>query len=292
MFSSQTVTCQPPVEEPNFDAGVEHGYATNDGVRIHYASLGKGPLVLMIHGFPDYWFTWRYQMDALAKDYQVVAIDLRGYNLSDQPKGEENYDMRLLVEDVAAVIRHLGRERAVLVGHDWGGAVAWVLAMYKPEMVERLIILNLPHPRGLSRELAHNPKQQENSAYARFFQRKSAHQKLTAEELAAWVKNPQARAKYVEAFRRSNFEAMLAYYKRNYPRKPYTEDASPVVKVKCPVLMIHGLEDWALLPGALNGTWDWVEKDLTLVTVPGAGHFVQQDAAEFVTRTMKMWLTR
>ena len=85
---------------------------------------------------------------------------------------------------------------------------------------------------------------------------------------------------------------MLNYYKRNYPREPYTEDTSPVVKVKCPVLMIHGLDDWALLPGALNGTWDWVEKDLTLVTVPGAGHFVQQDAAEFVGKTMKMWLAR
>lgn len=292
MFASLALPHYAPGEEPNLDARLEHGYATNNGVKIHYASLGKGPLILMIHGFPDYWYTWRYQMDALAKDFQAVAIDQRGYNLSDKPKGAENYDLRLLVEDVAAVIRHLGREKAIIVGHDWGGAVAWVLAMQKPELVEKLIILNLPHPRGLRRELAHNPKQQENSAYARRFQQEGAHLKLTAEELAAWVKNPQAREKYVEAFRHSDFEAMLNYYQRNYPRAPYTEDTSPVVKVKCPVLMIHGLEDWALLPGALNGTWDWVEKDLTLVTVPGAGHFVQQDAAEFVTRTMKMWLAR
>ena len=292
MFASLTIPNYATAEEPNIDARIDHGYATNNGVKIHYASLGNGPLILMIHGFPDYWLTWRYQMDALAKDFQTAAIDQRGYNLSDKPKGAENYDMRVLVEDVAAVIRHLGREKAIIVGHDWGGAVAWVLAMQKPEMVEKLIILNLPHPRGLRRELAHNPKQQENSAYARRFQQEGAHQKLTAEELAAWVKNPQARAKYVEAFRRSDFEAMLNYYKRNYPREPYMEDASPIVKVKCPVLMIHGLEDWALLPGALNGTWDWVEKDLTLVTVPGAGHFVQQDAADLVGRTMKTWLAR
>jgi pimeloyl-ACP methyl ester carboxylesterase len=292
MFASLTVFDSAPAAEPNLDARVEHGYATNNGVRIHYASLGKGPLILMIHGFPDYWFTWRYQMESLAADHQVVAMDQRGYNLSDKPKGVENYDLRLLVEDAAAVIRHLGREKAILVGHDWGGAVAWVLAMQKPDLVEQLIILNLPHPRGLRRELAHNPKQQENSAYARRFQQEDAHLKLTAVELAAWVKDPEAKAKYVEAFRRSDFEAMLNYYKRNYPKAPYTEDASPVVKVKCPVLMIHGLEDWALLPGALNGTWDWVEQDLTLVTIPGAGHFVQQDAAERVTRTMKMWLAR
>ena len=85
---------------------------------------------------------------------------------------------------------------------------------------------------------------------------------------------------------------MLNYYKRNYPNAPYREDPAPLVKVKCPVLLIHGLDDGALLPGALNGTWDWLEKDLTLVTIPGAGHFVQQDATDLVNRTMKMWLTR
>ena len=292
MFASLTIPDCAPGAEPDLATRVEHGYATNNGVRIHYANLGKGPLILMIHGFPDYWFTWRYQMDTLATDHQVVALDQRGYNLSDKPKGVENYDMRLLVEDAAAVIRHLGREKTIIVGHDWGGAVAWVLAMQKPDLVEKLIILNLPHPRGLRRELAHNPKQQENSTYAQRFQQEGAHQKLTAEELAGWVKDTDARAKYVEAFRRSDFEAMLNYYKRNYPKEPYTEDTSPVVKVKCPVLMIHGLEDWALLPGALNGTWDWVEQDLTLVTIPSAGHFVQQDAAERVTRAMKMWLAR
>jgi pimeloyl-ACP methyl ester carboxylesterase len=279
-------------EDINMEKLIEHGYATNNGVKIHYAAMGKGPLIVMIHGFPDYWYTWRHQMTALAADHRVVAIDQRGYNLSDKPKGVENYSMSLLVDDVAAVVRHLGKEKAIIVGHDWGGAVAWTFAMRLPEMTDKLIILNLPHFRGLSRELANNPKQQKNSGYARRFQEEGAHEKLTAEELAKWVTDPEAREKYVEAFRRSDFEAMLNYYKRNYPKEPYVEDTSPLVKVKCPVLMIHGLDDWALLPGALNGTWDWLEKDLTLVTVPGAGHFVQQDAADLVSRTMKMWLAR
>ena len=271
---------------------VTHGYATNETVRIHYARLGEGPLVVMIHGFPDYWLTWRAQMEALAKDHEVVAMDQRGYNLSDRPKGVENYDMKLLVADVAAVIRARGRERAVIGGHDWGGAVAWLFAMVKPEMTEKLIILNLPHPRGLNRELVHNPEQRKNSAYARRFQMVGAHTNLTAEGLALWVKDPSARARYVEAFRRSDFEAMLNYYKRNYPLEPYVEDTSPLTKVRCPVLMIHGLKDQALLPGALNGNWQYVEKDLTLVTVPEADHFVQQDAAEFVTRAMRSWLAK
>ena len=129
---------------------VSHGFATNNGVRIHYAALGQGPLIVMIHGFPDCWLTWRQVMDALAKDYETVAIDQRGYNLSDKPKGVEHYDMAALVEDVAAVVRARGRERAIIAGHDWGGAVAWSFAMQRPEMTEKLIILNLPHPRGIA----------------------------------------------------------------------------------------------------------------------------------------------
>ena len=276
----------------DIEARVEHGYADSNGVKIHYASLGKGPLMVMIHGFPDFWYTWRDQMAELSSHYQAVAIDQRGYNLSGKPKGVDNYDMSLLVADVAAVIKHLGREKAIIVGHDWGGAVAWTFATYLPQMTDKLIILNLPHPRGLRRELANNPQQQKNSQYARNFQQEGAHLKLTAEGLSAWVKDPQAKQKYVEAFRRSDIEAMLNYYQKNYPRGTSPEDTSPLVKVKAPVLMIHGLNDQALLPGALNNTWEWLESDLTLVTIPGAGHFVQQDASDLVTRSMKMWLNR
>jgi epoxide hydrolase 4 len=271
---------------------VTHGYANSNGVKIHYATMGAGPLVVMIHGFPDYWYTWRRQMEGLADRFQVVAIDQRGYNLSDKPAGVENYDVRLLVGDVIAVIKQLGQQKAIVVGHDWGGVVAWALAMAVPDAVDKLVILNLPHPRGLSRELAHNPEQQKNSAYARAFQQEGAEKALTAETLAAWVKDPEAKPKYVEAFQKSDFAAMLNYYKRNYPREPYTEDTSPVKKVQAPVLMIHGLKDTFLLAGALNGTWDWVEKDLTIVTVPSAGHFVQADEADFVTQTIRGWLLR
>src|SRR6266511_1688371 len=233
--------------DDDIEKRVEHGYADSGGVKIHYAALGdkKNPLIVMIHGFPDFWYSWRDQMAALSSDYYVVAIDQRGYNLSDKPKG-----------------------------------------------VEKLIILNLPHLRGLSRELANNPQQQKNSQYARDFQQPDAHTKVTAEGLTFWVKDPEVKKKYIEAFKRSDLEAMLNYYKRNYPREPYKEDASPVVKVKMPVLMIHGLGDWALLPGALNNTWEWLESDLTLVTIPKAGHFLQQDASDMVTRSIKMWLKR
>jgi pimeloyl-ACP methyl ester carboxylesterase len=103
------------------------------------------------------------------------------------------------------------------------------------------------------------------------------------------VTDPKAREKYVEAFKRSSIEGMLHYYKANYPREPYT-DTREFPPVKCPVLMFHGLKDWALLPGALNDTWKWIEKDLTLITIPNAGHFVQQDASEMVTKNILRWL--
>ena len=276
----------------DLDDRVTHGYADSNGVKIHYAKLGSGPLIVMIHGFPDYWYTWRAQMEGLADRFTVVAIDQRGYNLSDKPAGVENYDVRLLVGDVLAVMKEVGQPKAIIVGHDWGGVVAWQLAINVPQAVDKLIILNLPHPRGLSRELAHNPEQQANSAYARRFQQEGAEKALTAEGLAGWVTDPEARTKYVEAFKKSDFTAMLNFYKRNYPREPYTEDTSPVKKLQMPVLMFHGLKDTALLSPALNGTWDWMEKDLTITTVPNAGHFVQQDAADLVTKTMRAWLLR
>jgi pimeloyl-ACP methyl ester carboxylesterase len=268
----------------------EEGFADSGGVKIHYVTLGKGPLLVMLHGFPDYWYTWRDQMPALAKHFQVVAIDLRGYNKSDQPKGVENYTLDKLVGDVDAVVKHFKQDKAVIVGHDWGGLIAWTFAMTHPDQTDRLVILNLPHPKGMMRELANNPQQQKNSQYARNFQEADAVDKLKPGFLVFWVKEPEARTKYLEALGRSSLEGMLNYYKANYPREPYKDDRT-FPPVKCPVLIIHGLEDQYLLPGALNDTWKWVEKDLTLVTVPKAGHFVHRDAPEFVTRKMVRWLT-
>ena len=275
------------------DAEVTHHYADNDGVKIHYVMAGdSGPLVVMIHGFPDFWYSWNEQIKALQSTHRVAAIDQRGYNRSDKPKGLENYAIPKLVSDVAAVIRNMGEKKAVIVGHDWGGMVAWSFAMSKPEMTDRLAVLNLPHPKGLNRELANNPDQQRNSQYARAFQLPGAHKQLTAERLAGWVKGEAKRAKYIEAMKHSDFEAMLNYYKRNYPRPPYEEDMSEPVRLKMPVLLIHGLDDKALLPGALNRTWEWLDGDLTLVTIPGAGHFVHHDKPALVSRTLKMWLLR
>lgn len=273
---------------------VEHGYADNGGVKIHYASLGSGPLIVFIHGFPDYWYTWRNQMEALSAHYQCVAMDLRGYNLSDKPKGVDNYAMAVLVGDVVAVIKHVGRDKAIVVGHDWGGAISWAFSLTRPEMLERLIILNVPHPLGFARELVNNPQQQKSSQYARNYQKEGAHLKVTVEDLAFWVTDHEAKKKYREAFERSDVEAMLNYYKRNFLKERPSPGGSGSERdyppVKAPVLIIYGLKDKYVLPVGLNNTWEWLEQGLTLVTIPEAGHFVQHEAADLVTRTIQQWL--
>ena len=276
---------------------VEHHTIDASGVELHAVSLGEGPLVVMLHGFPDYWYTWRDLMEALAPDPRVVALDLRGYNRSGQPEGVANYTWPHLLGDVEATVRHFGAERATIVGHDWGGAIAWQYAMRFPHRVERLVVLNLPHPAGLMRELAENPAQSANSQYARDFQAPDAHEQLTAEGLASWVTDDEARPHYVEAFERSSFEGMLAYYKANFPSGGGGGGGAPAPppsfpEVQCPVLQLHGLDDQALLPGGLNDTWEWLASDYTLVTIPGAGHFVQQDAADLVRRSVVAWMHR
>jgi pimeloyl-ACP methyl ester carboxylesterase len=282
--------------------GAEDGFVDSGGVKIHYVSLGKteDPLLVMIHGFPDFWYSWRAQMPTLARRFHVVAIDQRGYNLSGQPQGVDHYKTEKLVGDVLAVVDHFTRGKAIIVGHDWGGLVAWTFAMTHPDRTDRLIVLNLPHPRGLIRELQTNPQQQKNSQYARDFQKPDAARRVSPDLLTFWVKDPAARKVYGAALRRSSMEGMLNYYKANYPSsaadaqakgEPAAGTPAPPA-VKCPVLLIHGLKDQALLPAALNDTWNWIDADLTLVTIPGAGHFVQQDASDLVTRTMVSWLGR
>src|SRR5438874_5615782 len=124
-----------------------HREAVVNGVRLHWVEAGDGPPVLLLHGFPEFWYAWRHQLPALARaGFRAVAPDLRGYNESDKPHGVRNYHLDLLAADVAGLIAHLGGGRACVVGHDWGGVVAWRLAMLRPAVVERLAILNAPHP--------------------------------------------------------------------------------------------------------------------------------------------------
>ncbi|MFN5103259.1 MAG: alpha/beta fold hydrolase [Planctomycetota bacterium] len=270
---------------------LEHKYADNQGVKIHYVKAGTGPLVVFVHGFPDYWYSWRHQLQNLQDESTLVAIDTRGYNLSDKPEAEELYDMSYLVSDVLAVIKNEGRSKATLVGHDWGGAICWSTAAAHPEIVENLVIVNLPHLACLARELqGENSAQHKASQYARSFQNKDSHKFLNAEILASIVptKTPEDRELYKEAFGRSSMYGLMSYYRRNYPKEPYQIPQIP--KIQMPVLQFHGLADKALLAPALNNTWEHLSKDWTLVTLPSTDHWAHVQQAERVTQTMRWWL--
>ena len=160
---------------------MEHKYATVNGVKLHYVTEGKGQVILFLHGFPEFWYEWKNQLAEFGKDYQAVAPDMRGYNLSDRPAKVEDYTVPLLIEDIHAFLAKVSEGRkAILVAHDWGGALAWIYAAKYPETLDKLIIINAPHPTIFARELASNPKQQQASGYMTFFQRPDAEKTLSA----------------------------------------------------------------------------------------------------------------
>lgn len=273
---------------------VEHKYADSDGVKIHYAKAGSGPLIVFIHGFPDFWYSWREQMAGLMGNYTVAAMDTRGYNKSDKPEGVENYHMTFLTQDVASVIKSEGLDSAIIIGHDWGGGIAWGFAAEYPEMTERLVIMNLPHLKGLTRELAKLGQQHENSQYARRFQQPNSHEAISAERLAsshADENNPILYERYLTAFQNSSADSMMNYYRSGYPREPYTTGVfAEIDRIQAPVLQFHGLADTALLPDSLNDTWKELDQDWTLVTLPGVGHWPHRDKSEMVTKMIDAWL--
>ncbi|MEH6801194.1 MAG: alpha/beta hydrolase [Halopseudomonas sabulinigri] len=273
-----------------FEALVEHHYADNQGVRIHYAAAGDGPLLVFVHGFPDHWLGWWQVMDKLRADYRVVALDMRGYNLSDKPAEAQAYAVGELVQDVQAVVAHEGVARATIIGHDWGGFVAWHVAMDAPEIVAGLVVLNMPHPWAISRELASNPAQQKASEYVQVFSHPQAHLQFPRERLSAWINDAAFKPRQEQAMANSSLNSMLNYYRINWPTSPFSQHAAAPPKVQAPTLLMHGLQDPYALPAGLNDVWHWVDNELDIFTLPDAAHFIQHDNAASVTARLQRWL--
>ena len=273
---------------------VEHHNVDNNGVNIHYVTLGEGAPVLFVHGFPDFWYSWKHQMNGLADGYKCVAMDLRAYNKSGKPEGVENYDMPLLLSDVEAVIKDLGVDDVTLVGHDWGGAISWQFAINFPDRVNKLIICNLTHPKGYQtvRENA-TPEQKANTEYIKRFQDPEATKMFNPTMLAnisAGPESAEVKARFVKAFENSSIDGMLNYYRAVFGQLESGELAEETPNLKMPVLQFHGLKDTAVDKDGLRDTWNWIDEDYTLVSIPQSGHWVQREGAEIVTSTMRSWL--
>jgi pimeloyl-ACP methyl ester carboxylesterase len=267
-----------------------HRIAAVNGVDLHYVIAGSGPLVVLLHGFPEFWYSWRHQIAPLAQTHTVVALDQRGYNHSSKPAGVAAYALEHLVEDVRALIAQLGHERAVVVGHDWGGAVAWSFAMRYPLVTERLAVLNLPHSRLMQKALLSNPRQMLRSWYAAAFQvprlpewlmRRGRYRILTR-ALTSWVGRPDVfSAADLEAYRQAwgqpgALTAMVNWY-RAVPRFSRGFYATVSQNISVPTLLIWGTADRALGQELTYGTERYVG-DLRVRYLNGVSHWVQQEA--------------
>jgi pimeloyl-ACP methyl ester carboxylesterase len=291
-------------------AGIElkHDHADVNGVRLHYVSAGSGPLMLFLHGFPQFWFAWQDLLQEFARDFHVCAPDTRGINLSSKPEGVKAYHVTQQTEDVRQLIRHLGHERCILVAHDWGGACAWHFASTHPEDIEKLVIINSPHPVTFARELRTNPAQQAASDYMRLFRSDKAEEACSADDFrrlsavftewgAKGGRKPDADAiaAYKAAWRQPGaLTAGLNYYRAS-PLNPPAPGQPPThipalrpqdFTVRVPTLVVWGEQDGALLPGLLDGLDECVP-DLRIERIHEGSHWVAQEFPERVTELIR-----
>jgi pimeloyl-ACP methyl ester carboxylesterase len=286
-------------------------YAEVNGIRLHYVSTGKGPLIIFLHGFPEFWYEWKNQLEEFGKDHLAVAPDMRGYNLSSKPAELDQYQLPHLVEDVGALAKHLGHNRFTLVGHDWGGAVAWAYAIAHPETLDKLVIVNAPHLGIFARELAQNPAQQKASQYMLLFRSPQAEQTLSANNYALLVAAIMGKGLQSGAFTENDKTAYIQAWSQpgaltgglNYYRaaqigppqpgqdqgpRPAPPEASKML-VHVPTLVIWGEQDTALLTGNLDGLEQFVPQ-LTVKRIPDGSHWVIHEKPAEVNRYIREFL--
>lgn len=277
-----------------------------DGVRLHCVVQGEGRLVVLLHGFPEFWYSWRRQIPVLARHFRVVAPDMRGYNLSDKPSGVESYRVNLLVEDIVGLIESFGEERALIVGHDWGGVVAWALAITRPEFVERLVVMSAPHPTVWQEKAKASVKQLQRSWYIFFFQLADVPErflsrnnyKFLRETLRSTTVNANTFSEedleeYVKAWSQPGaLTAMINYYRANIRPEVFMEDVKlDLPKVKAPTLVMWGEEDFALTREVSEGAEEYVDAPYTIRYLP-CGHWLQNEMPETVNKQLLEFLTR
>jgi pimeloyl-ACP methyl ester carboxylesterase len=281
--------------------GIKFDYAQIGGVKLHYAKAGDGErLVLLLHGFPEFWYSWRRQLAALSDEYKVVAPDMRGFNWSDKPPRVADYKLDNLVDDVLGLIRHFGHEKAVIVGHDWGAIVAWKIAEKYPESVSKLVCMQVPPTSVWLKNLTF--RQFLASWYMLFFQIPqlpelilSRHDFTLAERLFRKAAadpsffSEEEIAKYKEAWREPQaLTSAINYYRANFFDKFLKRGENE--KIKVPTLFIYGERDTAVLPETVENVKDAVDAHYEEVRIPESGHWVQQEAAEAVNDTLREFL--
>ena len=279
-------------------------YANVNGVRLHYVATGTGPLILFLHGFPEFWYAWKNQLVAFASDHHAVALDMRGFNLSDKPTDVAQYRLDALVEDIRAFADHLTPGRKfVLVGHDWGGFVAWAFAAAHPQVLEKLVIINAPHPAVFARLLTSDPAQQKASEYMEIFRSAQAEQILSANNFDILANKvmvfssqngllPEDKPAYIEAWSQPGaLTGSLNYYRANrLSSSPLANPANASsFAVNVPTLVIWGEKDPAMVPQNLDGLSAFVPR-LTVKRIPEASHWLVHRQSAEVTAYIREFL--
>lgn len=295
MPTATAATSVTPPDDPSW----QHQFVHVNGVRLHYVQAGSGPLVVLLHGFPEFWYAWRRQIPALAAaGFRVIAPDLRGYGLSDKPAPVEAYGLGSLVEDVRALIESTGARRASVVGHDVGAVVAWALAMQHPERVDRVCILNGPHPVRMLRGLL-NPLQLVRSWYIFFFQLPQLPERVARRNDFELLLEPFARIPArrgwapheLDAYRRA-FEvpgalsAMINGYRAPLRGGPGVRPRP----VDAPVYVLWGDRDPYLRRSLAHPGERWAPR-ARVEHLPHAGHFVQHEAPDLVNARLVAFLS-
>jgi pimeloyl-ACP methyl ester carboxylesterase len=285
--------------------------ALPNGTRLHYATAGeKGrPLLLFLHGFPEFWFAWQAQLAEFGQDYFAVAPDLRGFNLSDSPADVAAYKPRLIMQDITQLIAHLGYTRCVMVAHDWGGAVAWNIAITHPELLSKLIIINATHPYPFAQGLVHDPAQQAASAYMNWLRASGSEQALAKDNfrvMEQFMLGMGEQPEWFDAAIRERYHACWSRgltggvnYYRASPLHPPTEkepgasrlELDPEnFRVHVPTRILWGEKDKALLPSLLNGLDDLVD-DVRIERLPDASHWVVHEYPTLVNQWLRLFLS-
>ena len=287
-----------------------HRSISANGVVLHVAEAGTGPLVLLLHGFPQFWWTWRAQLTALAgAGFHVVAPDLRGYGASDKPP--RGYDLPTLSADAAALVRALGEQDAVVVGHDWGGLLGWTLAALHPRSVRRLVVLSMAHPRRLRAGMT-DPRQRRASAYALRFQVPRLPERMltradddpVADLMQRWAGRAWARtadfAEAVDRYRSASRIPQAAYGAMEYHRWAARSQLRPdglryarrmAAPITAPTLQLHGELDTCVLPSTARGSGRYVAGAYEWRELSGVGHFPQEETPDDVSAAIADWAT-
>ncbi|MBK4729183.1 alpha/beta hydrolase [Oxynema sp. CENA135] len=277
----------------------QHQYIETNRIRLHCVTQGEGDLVILLHGFPEFWYSWRYQIPPLSRYFKVVVPDLRGYNDSDKP--QSGYDLDTLSADIRGLIASLGYAKAHVVGHDWGGAIAWHLAEKFPSCLDRLAILNAPHPHRWLHEMAGNVDQLRRSWYVFAFQVPGIPEWLIHQNLKDFVKKvfqEQAIRKgaftaeltriYQEALEKPGvLSAAIAYYRQLMaPQNWLSQWGRSPDPVTVPTLVLWGEEDSFLSNRLTEGLDRLIKAPFTLKFVPHCGHWIQQEVPHLVNREL------